>query len=300
MTKSWAFRLIIANVAVYFIVGSLFPGESQMKITYYFGLIPVLVLQKGFIWQIFTYMFLHGSFLHLFVNMYALLIFGIPVEDFWGSRKFFGYFLFTGIGAGITIFLLNIIIGGEAAQIPTIGASGAIFGLLLAFGMLFPEAQILLFFVLPIRAKYLVLLYGGFELYSLMSSMGNSNISHIGHLGGLLFGIIYFLVTRRRGIKFKSKKFSAVISRNNEKKEIKSPSYKQDNRSFLLKTLNKVKGGGAEKLSDDEYQQLRYLTIMLQDTTDKCVEEDFNITDPYCEKCEHMEACLIREINKYI
>lgn len=300
MSKSWAFRLIIANIAVYLIVGSLFPGESQFKITYYFGLIPALVLHKGFIWQLFTYMFLHGNFMHLFVNMYALLIFGIPIEDLWGSKKFFGYFLFTGIGAGITIFILNMAIGGSAAQIPTIGASGAIFGLLLAFGMLFPDAQILLFFVLPIKAKYLVILYGGFELYSLMSTMGEGNISHIGHLGGLLFGIIYFLVTRRRGVKFTSKKLTAVISRENEKREINIPSNKTDNKPFLFHILKKVKSGGGETLSDDEFQQIRYLSIMLQDITDKCVEEDFNIEDPYCEKCEHIEACLIREIYKYI
>jgi hypothetical protein len=166
--------------------------------------------------------------------------------------------------------------------------------------MLFPDAQILLFFVLPIKAKYLVILYGGFELYSQMSSMGESNISHIGHLGGLLFGIIYFLITRRRGVKFKSKKFSAVISKEKEKREMNLPSSKTDNRPFLLHTLDKVKSGGADMLSDAEYQQLKYLSIMLQDITDKCVEEDFNITDPYCEKCEHVEACIIREIKKYI
>jgi hypothetical protein len=133
-----------------------------------------------------------------------------------------------------------------------------------------------------------------------MSTMGESNISHIGHLGGLLFGIIYFLVMRRRGVKFKSKKFSAVISRENEKREKSMPSNKTDNRPFLLHTLNKVKSEGYDTLSDAEFQRLKYLSIMLQDITENCVEEDFNITDPYCEKCEHVEACLIREINKYI
>ncbi len=300
MSKSWAFRIIIVNVTVYFIVGSLFSFESQRIVTEYFGLIPILVLHKGYIWQIFTYMFLHGSFMHIFVNMYALLIFGIPIEDFWGSKKFVGYFFFTGVGAGISIFVLNSIIGGKAALIPTIGASGAIFGLLLAFGMLFPDAQILLFFILPIRAKYLVILYGGFELYSMMSTMGEGNISHIGHLGGLLFGIIYFLVARRRGVKFKTKKFTAVISRETEKREMNIPSNRTDNRPFLLNTLEKVRQGGSDSLSDDDFQQLRYLSIMLQDITDKCVEEDFNIEDPYCEKCEQVEACLVREINKYI
>ena len=298
MSNRWAFRIIIINVAVYMIQGSLMQGDSQLQVTYYFGLIPVLILQKGFIWQIFTYMFLHGSFMHIFVNMYALLIFGIPIEETWGSKKFITYYLFTGVGAGITIFLLNIILGGQAAMVPTIGASGAVFGMLFAFGMLFPDAEILLFFVLPIKAKYLVILYGGFEFYSLMTTMGSSNISHIGHLGGLLFGIIYFFVIKRRGVTFKTKKFSAVMTKDSENREKHVISETHNSREFLQDILNRIKTKGPDTITDDEYQHINYLKIMDDNSTELCVEDDFNLEDDYCKKCESVEACIFREIDK--
>ena len=144
--------------------------------------------------------------MHIFFNMYALLLFGIPIEQLWGPKKFLIYYFFTGVGAGITIFVMNLVLGDIGFFIPTIGASGAVFGLLLAFGMLFPEAELLVFFFVPMKAKYLVILYGGIELYLQISSGGQSSVSHLGHLGGLVFGLIYFLVTRRKGIEFKAKK----------------------------------------------------------------------------------------------
>ena len=183
MTKSgsiysgWVFKLIIANVLIfvvqvfvqqYQVVYSLngFNGTSSIM-DFYLGLIPALVTEKGFIWQIFTYMFLHSStnFVHIFFNMYALLIFGVPIEQEWGSKRFLLYYLICGAGAGLAIYLINLIHMNISYYVPTIGASGAVFGLLLAFGMLFPDAELLLFFILPIKAKYLVILYGGLELY---------------------------------------------------------------------------------------------------------------------------------------
>ncbi len=300
MTGSWSFKLIVINVVVYILQSSLLAGDNQILFTYYFGLIPKLIIEKGFIWQFFTYMFLHGSFMHIFVNMYALLIFGISIEETWGTKKFLLYYVITGTGAGVTIFLLNIFLGGQAMVIPTIGASGAIFGLLIAFGILFPDAQILLFFVLPIRAKYLVILYGGFEFYSLMTTMGSSNISHIGHLGGLLFGLIFFAVEKRRGITFKAKKI-----RSNFNSEIRKPDKSispniEENKNFLINILKKIKTGGINSLNDDEYQHMQYLLIMYDEENENiCVEEDFNYEDDYCLKCENIMNCIVREIKKY-
>lgn len=300
-TGSWSLRLIIINVVIYFLEILLFQGEGQRYLTYYFGLIPLLVLKNGFIWQIFTYMFIHGSWMHIFFNMYALLLFGAPIEEVWGSKKFLIYYLFTGVGAGITIFALNIIIGGEASMIPTIGASGAVFGILLAFGILFPDTQILLFFFIPIKAKFLVILYGGIELYSMITTMGSSNISHIGHLGGLLFGIIYFLVLKRKSIKFRMK---VTKNKNRFFREVGQGTAEAkpepgNNKAFLMNLLHKVKAQGPQSLTDDEFQTLRYLMIM-NEGDKSCVEDDFNKDDDYCYKCDTYEACILRELKKYL
>ncbi len=290
--KNVVIKLIIIN-AVVFLAGPFIN-------IYYFGLIPQLVAEKGFIWQIVTYMFFHGNFFHLFVNMYALLIFGIEIERTWGSRRFLQYYFFTGIGAGICIFIINyFFFGGALSAVPTIGASGAVFGILLAFGVLFPESVILLFFVLPIKAKYLVILYGAFELYSLFSSGGGSGISHVGHVGGLLFGIIYFLTIARN---LRAKK--AAVKKRVEALKPASVSLKQvsSDKSRLTDILKKLKTKGFDSLSDDDYQLIQYMRIMHEtDSSSKlCVPEDFDENDPQCGKCESEEACLIREIKKYI
>lgn len=298
ISDSWAFRLIIINVAVYLSQEFLFLGESKGLITHYFALYPILV-KEGFIWQLFSYMFLHGNWMHIFFNMYALLLFGVPIEEVWGSKKFIIYYIFTGIGAGLSIFILNLILGGEALLIPTIGASGAVFGILLAFGILFPNSQILLFFVVPIKAKYLVILYGGIEIYSMINTMGSSPISHIGHLGGLFFGIVYFLFTRRHEIRFKSSKLKSKYFKEIKNRDINAKENISGSSMSLLQILNKVKTSGAQSLTDDEYQNIKLLSI-IKDRANTCIDDDFNIEDDYCAKCEDYEACIIKAINKYI
>ncbi|MCP4761596.1 MAG: rhomboid family intramembrane serine protease, partial [archaeon] len=209
--SGWVFKLIVINVLFfaiqlfaqqYRIIYSLhgFNGAASV-IEFYLGLIPALIIEKGYIWQVFSYMFLHSTsgFFHIFFNMYALLIFGVPIEQEWGSKRFLTYYLTCGAGAGLCIFLINLISMEAGFFIPTIGASGAVFGLLLAFGFLFPEAELLLFFFLPIKAKYLVILYGGIELYLELFG-GQSAISHIGHLGGLLTGLIFFLILKKKNL----------------------------------------------------------------------------------------------------
>ncbi|PKL38592.1 MAG: DUF1751 domain-containing protein [Spirochaetae bacterium HGW-Spirochaetae-1] len=297
---SWVMRLIMINTGIFFLQSFLGPNEGGAMV-YYLGLVPSLVVDKGYVWQIFTYMFLHGGFFHLFLNMYALLIFGIPIEQNWGSKKFLGYFLFTGLGAGITIFLINyFLFGGMIAGIPTIGASGAVFGLLLAFGMLYPDAQILLFFILPIKAKYLVVLYGLFEFYSMVSSGGGSEVSHVGHLGGLVFGLIYFFVRGRERHTLRGKSFRTKIMREIRKRDTAIQARVENRDNSLTDILKKIKQHGIETLSDDEFQQIRYIMIMNDGAENLCVETDFNIDDPYCQKCNNINACIVRELKKYI
>lgn len=170
-------------VFLYQLISRGITGRSEINLI--LGLIPVLVWKKFFIWQLFTYAFLHGGIFHLFFNMFALWMFGCELERHWGTRVFVKYALVTGIGAGISTVIVSPNLG-----VPTIGASGLVYGILLAYGLLFPNRLIYLYFLFPIKAKYFVLIFGALELYA--SWLGSSdNIAHLAHLGGMLFGFVY-------------------------------------------------------------------------------------------------------------
>ena len=154
---------------------------------FYFGLIPILVWKEYFLWQLFTYIFLHGGFSHILFNLLALWWFGGELENYWGSKKFLFYFLFCGIGAGICTVLFTPDI---YQRIPVIGASGAIYGILLAFAWLFPNRPILIYFLFPMPAKYMVIIFGLIEFFSSMGGSGGG-VAHLTHLGGLVFGFFY-------------------------------------------------------------------------------------------------------------
>lgn len=151
--------------------------------------------------QIITHMFMHGSISHIFWNMFGLWMFGNNIENIWGSKRFLIYYFVCGLGA---VFCHQIIqeiqIGGLppheafiAQQTPTVGASGAIYGILLAFGMLFPNTKIwLLFPPIPIKAKYLIIILGVISLWSGFAANEADNIAHFAHLGGMLFG--FFMI----------------------------------------------------------------------------------------------------------
>jgi len=136
-------------------------------------------------WQLITYGFLHGGFNHLFFNMFALWMFGLPIERMWGSRRFVEFYFICILGAGLVQLLVQYISG---EHYPTIGASGAVFGLLLAFGVTWPNTKLfLIFFPVPIKAKWFVLIYGAAELiFGVTGAM--PQVAHYAHLGGLFFG----------------------------------------------------------------------------------------------------------------
>ncbi len=266
-------------------------------VTYYFGLIPNLVIDKVYVWQIFSYMFLHSTsgFAHIIFNMYALFIFGMPVERLWGSKKFLLYYFTCGIGAGVAIFVISLLSGGMGYYIPTIGASGAVFGLLLAFGILFPDVEILLFFVIPIKARTLVILYGALELF-LEFSGGFDNISHIGHLGGLATGILYFIITRKHAIRYKTRGFVAL----KKKKEAIPANHQVDTKEIeLQKTIvQKLRTQGEDALTDDEIQYIRYKEIMLETKAINC---DITIFESdSCENCIDRDACFVKIVKNLL
>ena len=184
--------IIILNVGA-FLVTTFLP-----ELIGYFGLTPRLVVTRGWIWQLATYMFLHGGTFHILFNMLSLWMFGTDLELSWGSRFFARYYAVTGIGAGLVTVLVSLLPFQEATSMyygSTVGASGAIFGLLLAYGLYFPERRIYLYFLFPIPAKYFVMIFGGVALLSSVSG-GGGNLAHFTHLGGLVVGYVY-LKSRR-------------------------------------------------------------------------------------------------------
>jgi membrane associated rhomboid family serine protease len=161
--------LIIVNV-VMFLLMYLFP-----QILRYLALTPALVVQSRAWWQVVTYMFLHGGTWHLLFNMLALYMFGVPLERKLGSTEFLLFYFVTGVGAGLCTLAVNWYTG--MAYIPVVGASGAIFGLLLAFAVYFPDTRILFMFFLPMRAPVAVLVFAGIELFSLFTGTRRASSS---------------------------------------------------------------------------------------------------------------------------
>jgi membrane associated rhomboid family serine protease len=171
--------LLLANVAIFFLGDLLDPGLVAP-----FALWPI---GGGFWpWQIVSYAFLHGGFNHLFFNMLGLWMFGSELEQVWGRNRFLVFYFASVVAAALTQLVVDALLNSPA---PTIGASGGLFGLLLAFAMIFPNRIILLFFVIPMKAKYLVALYGLIELYQ-GAYVLNSGVAHFAHLGGMLGGLL--------------------------------------------------------------------------------------------------------------
>lgn len=177
-TARWVLRLTIINFAV-FVVEKFFPRFFDL-----FGLVPSLVL-RGWVWQVVTYLFVHANFLHLFFNMIVLWFIGTELERYWGSAYFIRYYLVTGVGAG-----LITIITQPSSKIPTIGASGAIFGLIMGFALAFPDREIWLYFVIRMKARHLAAILGFIEVLFVLTNPGG-RVARFAHLGGLLVGYIY-------------------------------------------------------------------------------------------------------------
>ena len=177
--------LLIVNTVV-FLITTLFARQfgDDFRLL---ALAPVAVVQHFAIWQLVTYLFLHGGITHLLFNMLALWMFGTPLESDWGTRQFLKYYFICGIGAGVCDVALNALTGNWGTS--TIGASGAIYGLLLAFGVCYPDQTVLMGFLFPIKAKYMVMIYAAIELY--LSTAVNTGVSNIAHLGGMVVGFLY-------------------------------------------------------------------------------------------------------------
>jgi len=256
------------------------------------------------IWQPITYMFMHGNFGHLFFNMFALWMFGATLENTWGQQKFFIYYMVCGIGAGLIQLLviglqihsLSQTLSPEIVQMiqengtqllregknyvgemgtlnrainaVTVGASGSVFGLLLAFGMMFPNSVIYIYFLLPIKAKWFVIIYGALELFYGVAGT-NDGIAHFAHLGGMLFGF-FLILYWNKGNRFFKVKIPAFQKKRNKKYTISSNYHyephhlsdeeynyqKKQNEEKINRILDKISKNGYESLTQEEKEFL--------------------------------------------
>jgi membrane associated rhomboid family serine protease len=185
--------VLLINVAVfilqYFVLELIFVGGYPLSAYFmkYFALHPSnysfsFIEYSFWPWQLLTFQFMHGGLWHLFFNMFAIWMFGMELENTWGSRRFLFYYLLTGIGAG----LVQLAVSSD----PTIGASGGVFGVLLAFGMMNPERKIFIFPIfIPIKAKYFVMIYAGLELFLGITGTADG-VAHLAHVGGAAMGFL--------------------------------------------------------------------------------------------------------------
>ena len=238
--------LIILNIVVYILIEI----SGQRGYFYHsFGLVPKLVSEEVKVWQLFTYLFIHGGFFHLFFNMFVLWMFGKDLEKQWGKNEFLFYYFTCGIGSGFitVIFSPNSII-------PIVGASGAIYGLLLSYGFTYPNRLVYLYGFFPVKVKYMVIGLGFIAFFASMSS-GSSGVSHITHLSGMIIGFIatYY---NFNGKALKLWYFQKKLQNIKKKEKLR------DEESIAMKKtvdkiLDKLNNHGWESLTE---QEERYLT----------------------------------------
>lgn len=247
--------MIIINAAIYLVQELL-----ALPPLHIFGLVPYQVLHKAMFWQLVTYMFLHGGLWHVGFNMFALWMFGSQLERVWGTRQFVKYYFITGVGAGVINVAFN-----AGSLIPTIGASGAIFGLLLAYGVLFPNNLILLYFFIPIKAKYSVILFAALE-FMMAAHYAQDGVAHFAHLGGMAVGLLYL-----KGSPILRAFARGASRRRRQKKEAtqvrlhaRHLSDLQSIRSEVDYLLDRISRVGYDNLTDEEKERLEEASRLLR------------------------------------
>jgi len=184
--RSATVTLLIVNVACFLAQWVLYRFSAQ-DLDRFFAL-SLWGMQHGYVWQLLTYQFMHAGFLHLLFNCWAIYVFGRDVEDALGLKRFLVLYLASGVIGGMFQILMGVLLGGGFGG-AVVGASAAAFGLAAAFAVLFPDRLLLLFFIIPLRAKYLLLLCGVLALLGILSP--GDNIAHAAHLGGMVFGVFF-------------------------------------------------------------------------------------------------------------
>ena len=240
-----AIKLLVSVNFGIFLLQSL--SKSEMIFFQLFGLVPKLIWSEFMIWQPVTYLFFHGGIWHVLINMFVLWMFGSELERLWGKLRFLKYYFITGIGSGIITALLNL-----SSITPVVGASGAVFGVLMAYGITYPNRTIYLYGIIPIRSMLFVVAVGFIAFVS--SFDGTSRISHITHLSGMVIG---YLILKRRwqfnDIWFSIRKKTLEYQIQREERKI---SHRQELENNIDKILDKINDQGFQSLSDKEEKQL--------------------------------------------
>lgn len=270
--------LLVVNISVfiiqYFFLSNLRYGDVNVDNLFlrYLALMPI---GEGFMpWQLFTYMFLHGSFMHIFMNMFVLWMFGFELENIWGSKKFLIYYLSCGVAAGVA----NEIIAPFLTDVgPTVGASGAIYGILAAFAYLFPNRPIYIYFLFPIKAKYVILLYMAIDLINVIGGT-STGIAHIAHLGGAVAGFLYLFLTSARQKNFnfrmtdlrKQQDFKKQSDEENIFRSYSNGTSKENIKEVKFKEVNEDELTG----SKDEYiKEIKEKERLAQERIDKILDK---------------------------
>lgn len=239
--------LLLAN-AVVFAAQKLVPQSLE----YWLGLVPYTVWSKLYLWQIWTYLFLHGNFFHFLFNMFSLWMFGRELEYAWGSKEFLKFYFICGIGAAVA----NVAVQ-PFSTLPVIGASGSIYGLLVAFAMVFPEAVIYVYGIIPMRAGHFVILLGMIEF--LASFHGSPTpIARFAHLGGMLTGYLYLKSYQFRSILTHA--FHRIVSSmvvHSPKPPRRTTLKEEDLAKEVDRILEKVSAQGADSLTEEERTIMR-------------------------------------------
>lgn len=233
--------LLMINTVMFLLQQIMGMSEIGQIVEYHLVLSPAV--WKGEIWQLVTYMFLHGGIWHIVFNMLALWMFGKELEMTWGSQMFLRYYLTCGVGGGLTYLIFS--------EGYVYGASGAVFGILLAFGMTFPDQIILMSLLFPIKAKYMVMIYGVITFLNIARPAGD-NVAHLAHLGGMVFGFFYLRGHRivnavRRAMPERKPKPKKMALRPRDERE---PD--RDMRQRVDAILDKINEVGYDKLTDEE------------------------------------------------
>jgi membrane associated rhomboid family serine protease len=253
--------LLLANVGI-FVLEYLWGSE----LIHLFGLTPALV-KKGFIWQPVTYMFLHGGLFHILFNMFALWMFGCEIERTWGTKEFVKYYFLTGIGAGLFTFLLSF-----NSHVPTIGASGAVFGILVAFALMFPDRLIYLYFLFPIKAKYLVIFFAVIEFLASFRHTSDG-IGHFAHLGGMAIGYLYIKTDLKTPAFLRLSRGVNHLKNLKHQHRMKALNKKMEEKQRLMERvdqiLDKINQVGYDNLTKEEKKILAQASQLLSQQSEK-------------------------------
>jgi len=251
--------LLIANILIFL----LFHGNPLVHKL--FALHPLDVYNNFYLWECITYAFLHGDFFHLLCNMLALWFLGYELETLWGTKKFLTYYFIVAAGAGmITALYMILYLGGSYVYIPTIGASGAVFGLLIPYTILFPNRLVYVYGLFPVKVKSFAIVAAIVSLIYSIKIDHSSNTSHICHLSGMLVGAGYLFY------EYKLKKIINTLILTNRKKsnhlKIKRTAKYEMKKKYINDILDKINNSGWEALSDEEKQYLKKESSIYYDT----------------------------------